>query len=103
MRDAWAHTDADGVQGWRANVSEGTGAGSRSRCDAMLAMSVYVELMQWFLGIKRNRWQTGTERRDWTVFHLLNICDSLVYLLSGTLLKSRLAYDYLFRHEGGSY
>jgi hypothetical protein len=55
------------------------------------------------LGIKRNRWQTGSERLEWSVFHLLNIVDSLVYLLSGTALKSDFAYNYLFRHEGGSY
>ncbi len=55
------------------------------------------------LGIKLNRWQTGTERLEWVVFHFLNILDSLVYLLSGTLLKSGFAYDCLFKHEGGSY
>jgi hypothetical protein len=55
------------------------------------------------LGIKRNRWQTVSERLEWSVFHLLNILDSLMYLLSGTLLKSGFAYSYLFRHEGGSY
>jgi hypothetical protein len=53
--------------------------------------------------IKQNRWQTREERLQWAVFHMLNILDSLVYLLSGTLLKSGFAYGYLFRHEGGSY
>ncbi len=42
-------------------------------------------------------------RAEWSVFHLPNIVDGLVYLLSGTLLKSGFAYGYLFRHEGGSY
>ena len=55
------------------------------------------------LGIKRNRWQTREERLQWAVFHMLNILDSLVYLLSGTLLKSGFGYGYLFRREGGSY
>jgi len=55
------------------------------------------------LGIKRNRWQTGSERLEWAVFHLLNIADSLVYLLSLSAFKSGFAYAYLFRHEGGSY
>ncbi len=55
------------------------------------------------LGIKRNRWQTVSERLEWSVFHLLNILDSLIYLLSLSALKSGFAYAYLFRHEGGSY
>ncbi len=53
------------------------------------------------LGIKRNRWQSKQERLEWAFFHLLNILDSLVYLLSGTLLRSGFAYGYLFRQEGG--
>ena len=53
--------------------------------------------------IKWNRWQTGFERLEWSVFHLLNILDSLIYLLSLSVLKSGFAYAYLFRHEGGSY
>jgi hypothetical protein len=55
------------------------------------------------LEIKWNRWQTGSERLEWSVFHLLNILDSLVYLLSLSCFKSSFGYDYLFRHEGGSY
>ena len=55
------------------------------------------------LGIKQNRWQTGAERLEWSVFHVLNILDSLIYLLSLSLLKSGFSYAYLFRHEGGSY
>lgn len=55
------------------------------------------------LGIKRNRWQTRDERLQWAVFHMLNILDSLVYLLSLSYFKSSFGYDYLFRREGGSY
>jgi hypothetical protein len=55
------------------------------------------------LGIKRNRWQTWEERLQWAVFHMLNILDSCIYLLSLSALKSGFGYAYLFRREGGSY
>jgi len=55
------------------------------------------------LRIKRNRWKTPEERLEWAIFHLLNILDSLVYLITLSLLKSSFAYEYIFRHEGGSY
>jgi hypothetical protein len=53
--------------------------------------------------LKKNRWQADPERLEWSVFHLLNILDSLIYLLSLSALKSGFGYAFLFRHESGSY